>query len=199
MSRFLSVAQSTWWRWAARAGEVLLGGAIIYAALASNWGAVIGLGCFLAMSVAYMQMKEPLPPLFDFLFIAAALMNAGGFAWHWYKVLGPYDALAHGFTIFAITLSLGFLLYRARLEAFIEQRWLLMVTIGSFGIALGAVWEIIEWSIDYICSTALAPSLTDTVTDMMMNVLGSTGAAALTNWGLPDRVQALRARRGQDE
>jgi len=139
-----------------------------------------------------MHLQDPLPPVFDFLFVLAALLNAGGFAFSWYKLLGPYDSVAHGITTFAITLSLGFLLYRERLDAFDKKRWLFVITIAAFGLAIGALWEIAEWSVDQLAGTRLAPSLTDTVTDLMVDAVGSFAAALLANWGLPERIAKLR-------
>ncbi|MBA3273765.1 MAG: hypothetical protein H0T11_07820 [Chthoniobacterales bacterium] len=128
----------------------------------------------------------PLPPV--------RFADAGGFAWHWYKRLGPYDTVAHGLTLFAITLSLGFLLYRRQLASLEQRRWLFIITFASFGIALGTLWKIVEWAVDQLFGTALAPSLSDTIIDLSVDAAGALGAALLANWGLPDHVAMTRQR-----
>ena len=192
MSTFLQVTDSRAWRIAARVGEALLAGAIIYSLVQANWGGAAMLGLFLAASLVFMNLKEPLLALFDFLFVAAALSNAAGFAFHWYKRLGPYDQIVHGFTSFAFTLSLGFLIYRRNFKTFEKHRWLFVLTITSFGLAIGGFWEIVEWSIDQIFGTALAPNETDTAIDLIADLLGALGAGLLANWGLPERTRRNR-------
>lgn len=59
-----------------------------------------------------------------------------------------------------------------------------LVTITSFGIAIGALWEIAEWSAGKVLSTEVIESLDDTIIDLVMDSLGA-GLAALTSlWAL---------------
>ena len=53
----------------------------------------------------------------------------------------------------------------------------------SLGLAIGAVWEIVEWSSDGVFGSNLSEGNTDTVTDLIADGCGSlAGAALLVAW-----------------
>jgi uncharacterized membrane protein YjdF len=195
VSWFLRLSHSRFWRYGSWTGEILLVAAVVYAAVERQWISAVELNLFLIAAFVFLQLRDPLPALFEFLFVVAALMNAGGYAFDWFGRIGPYDTIVHGFTPFAITLTFGFLLYRERLPAFEEKRWLFVITILSFGMAIGAAWEVVEWGIDLAFGTALQPSLNDTDVDLLADIAGALGAALLANWGLPDHIQRQRQKR----
>ena len=105
---------------------------------------VIALALLLIVSLVFVVKEDKLPTLFDFLFVLAALLNAGGWVWGWFYAPGRYDELVHGFTMFAITLALSFLVYSPMLPIFRQHKILYLLTIASFGIAIGALWKIAE-------------------------------------------------------
>ncbi|MGA7938229.1 MAG: hypothetical protein WCA35_32060 [Kovacikia sp.] len=86
--------------------------------------------------------------------------------------------------MFAITLALSFLAYRPMLPIFRQHTLLYLLTIISFGIAIGALWEITEWSAGEILATNVIGSVNDTVTDLIMDTLGSGLAAIISLWVL---------------
>jgi len=141
------------YRFAAWIGQTLLGLAVLAAAVQGRWHNAIALALFLTVSLIFVVKDDTLPTLFDFLFVLAALLNAGGWAWGWFYAPGFYDELVHGFTMFAITLALSFLAYGSMLSIFRQHTLLYLLTITSFGIAIGALWEITEWSADKILAT----------------------------------------------
>lgn len=180
---------STNWRGyriAAWLGQALLTIAVIVAAVRGNWQNALGLALFLLASVAFVVMEDYLPTLFDFLFVLAALLNAGGWVWGLFYLQGPYDEIVHAFTTFAITLALSFLVYSSMLTIFRDHKLLYIVAIASFGIAIGALWEITEWTAGQILPGKIIGSLNDTIVDLIMDSLGATLAALTSLWTLQE-------------
>ena len=180
---------STNWRGyrvAAWVGQALLTIAVIAAVSQGKWQNALALAFFLAASVAFVVMKNRLPTLFDFLFVLAALLNAGGWVWGLFYQQGPYDENIHAFTIFAVTLALTFLAYSSMLTIYRDRKLLYLLTITSFGIAIGALWEITEWTAGIVLSTEVIGSLDDTIIDLIMDSFGSVVAALTSLWALQE-------------
>ncbi len=174
----------------------LLAVAIVVVLIQGKWLPAATLGGFLLVSFLFVKLERKLPTLFDLVFMIAALINAGGWAWDLYNKPGPYDEIAHFFTMFAITLAFGFLLYRELMESFYKRRWLFVVTIASLGIAIGALWEVGEWLVDFVVPKQIVSGLFDTITDIMLDSAGALLAALLNLHGLNElRAQASSAAR----
>jgi hypothetical protein len=174
------------YRVAAWAGQALLALFVIFAAIGGNWLNAMALACFLIASGVFVIRDDRLPILFDFLFVLAALLNALGWVWGLFYTPGPYDEIVHAFTTFAFALALSFLVYASMLNIFRHHKILYLLTIASFGITIGALWEITEWSAGKILSTKVIGSLDDTIIDLIMDSLGA-GLAALTSlWALQE-------------
>ena len=149
---------------------------------------------FLIISFAFVIRDDKLPALFDFLFVLAALLNALGWVWGLFYLPGSYDEIVHAFTIFAIAkrarsafaLALSFLVYGSMLNIFGHHKILYLLTIASFGIAIGALWEVTEWSAGKILSTEVIGSLDDTIIDLVMDSLGAALAALTSLWALQE-------------
>ena len=169
-------ATSTNWRGyriAAWIGQFLLAIATAIILVRVGWQAAAILLLFLVASFVFVWKDRYLPTLFDLLFVIAALLNAGGWIGLFYQP-GPYDEIVHAFTTFSITLALSFLVYRPMLTLFRNHRRLYLLTIISFGIAIGALWEIFEWV------TATINSLDDTIVDLIMDTIGAIAASLLS-------------------
>lgn len=187
---------STNWRGyriAAWVGQFLLGLAVIFAIYQGKVLGVVTLVGFLAASLVFVIMDDRLPTLFDFLFVIAALVNAGGWVWGLFYQPGPYDEITHAFTTFSITLALSFLVYSSMLSVFRSHRILYLLTIASFGIAIGAIWEIFEWAI------AVINDIDDTIVDLIMDSIGAALAALVSLWGLQDRIRPESGDRADEE
>lgn len=71
----------------------------------------------------------------------------------------------------------------------------------ALGLAVGALWEMVEWGADQLVGSNLSKSDTDTVTDLMADGAGSLVGAALLvvwarfGWGSVRRLPAPVARR----
>jgi hypothetical protein len=169
----------------------LLAIAIVAVLIQGKWLPALTLGGFLLVSFLFVKLDRKLPNIFDLIFMIAALINAGGWAWDLYNQPGPYDEIAHFFTVFAITLAFGFLLYRELMESFFDRRVMFVLTIASLGIALGTLWEIIEWLADFVVAKQIVSGLFDTETDLILDGAGALLAALLNLYGLNElRAQA---------
>jgi hypothetical protein len=178
------------YRTAAWIGQALLTVAAAVVLFQGQWLPGITLIGFLVASLLFVAFQRKLPTLFDLLFVLAALINAGGWAWDLYNQPGPYDEIAHFYTIFAITLAAGYLLYAELIESFDTHRTLFVITVASLGIALGALWEIAEWLADFVIAKQIVSGLPDTITDMMLDSGGALLAALLNLWGLNELSSA---------
>jgi len=169
----------------------LLAIAIVVVLIQGEWLPAAALAGFLVVSFLFVKLDRKLPNIFDLIFMIAALINAGGWAWDLYNQPGPYDEIAHFFTMFAITLTFGYLLYRELMESFYKRRWLFVLTIASLGLALGALWETIEWLSDFVIPKQIVSGLFDTETDLILDGAGALLAALLNLLGLNElRAQA---------
>ena len=188
------MGDSNWtgYRTAAWFGLALLSVAIIVVGLQQAWMVALPLAGFAVAAILFLKLDDRLPTLFDLLFVIAALLNAGGWAFRWYNTIGPYDEVAHGFTTFAITLALGYLVYGRMLAGFHSQRLLFALTIASFGIAIGALWELVEWGADFVVASEVVENINDIMDDLIMDTIGAVLAGWMSLWGLRDHTRAVQ-------
>jgi hypothetical protein len=184
------------YRTAAWIGQALLVIAIAVVLIKGQWLPAAALAGFLVISYLFVAFERKLPTLFDLIFVIAALINAGGWAWDLYNQPGPYDEIAHFYTIFAITLAAGFLLYDELMESFNTHRVLFVISVASLGIALGALWEVVEWLADFVTPKEIISGLFDTITDIILDSGGAIVAALLNLRGLHERTLAKEANAG---
>src|SRR5215213_11993749 len=185
------------YRTAAWVGQALLAITIAVVLIKGQWLPAAALAGFLVISYLFVAFERKLPTLFDLIFVIAALINAGGWAWDLYNKPGPYDEIAHFYTIFAITLAVGFMLYDELMESFYAHRVLFVISIASLGIALGALWEVTEWLADFVTPKQIVSGLFDTITDIILDSAGATLAALLNLRGLHERSLAKAPEAGQ--
>lgn len=164
------------YRIAAWSGIALLAGATVISAALGDWLGVAFLAAFLCASILFVVFETDLPPLFDFLFVSAAVVNAAGWVWNLYDTVWGYDEIAHFYTSFAVTLSVGYLAYAAVRSHFRNHLGHFVLIISSFGISLGAFWEIFELMV--------LQELTNPVVDLVMDTLGAILAGVLAAWAL---------------
>jgi hypothetical protein len=184
------------YRAAAWIGQALLVIAIAVVLIKGQWLPAAALAGFLVISYLFVAFERKLPTLFDLIFVIAALINAGGWAWDLYNQPGPYDEIAHFYTIFAITLAAGFLLYDELMESFNTHRVLFVISVASLGIALGALWEVTEWLVDFVTPKEIVSGLFDTITDIILDSGGALVAALLNLRGLHERSLAKESNAG---
>lgn len=161
-------------------GIILLGLAALVVLIRGDWWGAALLGAFLLASVLFVAFEDKLPALFDTLFVVAAIINAAGWVWGLYKSVWGYDEIAHFFTTFAVTLAVGYLVLYVMREHFRQHRLHYIVVVTSFGVTLGAWWEVIEFF--------LLKELNDPVGDIIVDSLGALTAGALAAWALTREV-----------
>ena len=147
-----------------------------FAAFMGWWLSALWLAALLLYSLWQVAWEDRLPDLFDLLLVAAAVINALGWAFDLFKKFSPYDVIAHGYTVFALTLTLGYLTYYGSRSHFRRHGLLFMVTIFCFGMAIGSLWEIVKWMFGVI------GDIHDTIMDLIMDALGASAASALSVW-----------------
>ena len=76
--------------------------------------------------------------------VIAILVNVAGYALNLYDRFGWFDEVIHTYTSFTLTLLLALLLYGDVLSGVRRSPLLLVLTVASLGIAIGALWEIAE-------------------------------------------------------
>ena len=182
-----NTATSTNWRGyriAAWIGQFLLAIATVIIFVRVGWQEGIVLLGFLIASFIFVLKERELPTLFDLLFVIAALLNAGGWIGLFYQP-GPYDEIVHAYTTLSVTLAVSFIVYQPMLTLFRSHRWLYILTIISFGLAIGALWEIFEWA------TATINSLDDTIVDLIMDAIGAIAASLLSLRALQEKTTKL--------
>ena len=172
------------YRFAAWAGQAVLAAALVVVLMQGRFTGALTLAGFLVAALVFVTREDRLPPVFDFLFVVAALVNAAGWVWNLFERPGPYDEIAHAYTTFAITLALGLLAYGSLFGSFRAHRWLFMLVIASFGIAVGALWEVAEWSADKLLPADVVSGLDDTIVDLIVDSLGALVAGAVAVWAL---------------
>jgi hypothetical protein len=154
-----------------------------------------------ASAVLVLARIVSLPRFYDFSLIVVMVLIA------WGEVLGVYDSwkfydnVVHFSVPLLVTGMIYLLLVRLgvlpELNALtqVHQKFGFFLTTVALGMALGAGWEIVEWSLDEWAGANLVGSATDTATDLIWDTMGATGSAIiLTLWSLGGH--SLRRRPG---
>jgi hypothetical protein len=130
-----------------------------------------------------------LPRLYDLAFTVAMMLTGFGEALGLYDAWKPYDNVVHFLTP-ALCCQVAYI-GLARLEVLPDPRddastphyvGIFVVTF-ALGVAIGALWEILEWASDNTVGSSLQLSNDDTIGDLVADSLGSAaGAGALVAW-----------------
>ena len=132
-----------------------------------------------------------LPRFYDFSLIVIMILIAWGEVLGFYDSWRSYDNVVH-FTvpllvtglIYVLLVRLGVLPELSDLKQ-VHQKFGFFLTAVMLGMAIGAGWEIIEWSLDEWAGANLVGTATDTATDLIWDTMGATGSAIiLTLWSL---------------
>jgi hypothetical protein len=117
------------------------------------------------------------------LLAVALLTSLASSVFNLYEKFWWLDEALHSYFTFSLTLVLALYAYGKVLTGRHEYRILLVLSIAGLGLACGSVWEIAEWGYDQTVSseaiygtTNPITDLSDTVTDMIMNLAGSLAA-----------------------
>lgn len=160
--------------------------ALVFALFTGKWS--VAFAAFGTLGLTYVpqllasQIKIRLPLQFQFaitLFLYASLFlgEVGGYYqrfWWWDVVLHVGSAFAFGFTGFLIL----YVLYaRRKLQA---SPFLISIFAFSFGLAIGAIWEIFEFAMDNAFGLNMQKSgLRDTMWDLIIDAIGAGTASTI--------------------
>jgi hypothetical protein len=165
---------------------VFLAGIVLFAVL----GDVKGIGNLVVATVAVLLARAAaLPRVYDLAVIVAMAFTGWGEALGLYDSISWYDNVVH-FTVPLLTSQVLYLCL-ARLEVLpdLRQETLPRHHLGIFvvtfalGVAVGGLWEIVEYASDNLLGSELQLGNDDTVGDLIADTLGSLcGALLLVAW-----------------
>jgi predicted membrane protein DUF2238 len=170
------------------------------AAFAAAGDAAGAFNLLLAFAVLVAARMANLPRIYDLAVIVALGFTQGGEALNLYDAIAWYDRVVH----FVVPMLASQVVYLclARIEVMPDpsQETLprheagMFVAVFALGLAVGALWEIFEWSSDGIFGTQLSEGNTDTVGDLIADACGSLAGGALMvlwakrGWGSVRRI-----------
>lgn len=164
----------------------LLGGALAFALAGEGRGTSI---LAIAGVAAWAVRPVALPRLYDLSVVLAISLQGWGEAFELYDAISWFDNVVH-FTVPLLGAPVVYIVL-ARLDVAPDPRdethvrhyvGMFIVTL-ALGLAIGAIWEMIEYASDQILGSELQLSNTDTVGDLMADGLGALcGAALLVVW-----------------
>lgn len=179
-----------WNRWVRDPIDVLRAtfpfGAIGYALTGDLGGAAV---LAVASLAALAARVVNLPRLYDLCFVLAMVLAAWGEVLGFYDAFRWYDNLVH----FFVPLLGAPVVYvaLARLEVLPDPKddthgrhyvGIFVVTL-ALGLAIGAAWEILEWTSDRVLGSQLSLGNADTIGDLVADGSGAlVGAALLVVW-----------------
>jgi hypothetical protein len=174
-----------------------LAGAIAFAAAGDVAGAFnLGLGFAVLVAARFAN----LPRLYDLALVVALVFTQWGEAFGLYDSFAAYDRVVH-FLVPMLTSQVIYLCL-ARIEVMPDPRQEtlphheigILVAVFALGLAVGALWEIFEWSSDGVFGSELSQGNTDTVGDLIADASGALAGGALMvlwtrrGWGSVRRI-----------
>lgn len=168
----------TWVIWA------ILGAATVFALFTGHWSNVFVTVTALFLTVlpsvfsARFEIRLPLGFLAAIsLFVFATLFL--GEVFDFYERVWWWDLLLHGSSAVGFGI-IGFLFvfYLFQGDLYAAPPWALSLFAFSFAVAMGAIWEIFEFSADQIFGLDMQKSgLVDTMSDLIVNAAGALAGA----------------------
>jgi hypothetical protein len=176
---------------------VFVVGAVVLAAAGSSGALPLAVAAAAVIGVRFLDLPRP----FDLAFILAMALTGWGEALRLYDRFGYYDVFVH----FLVPLFGAPCVYiaLARLDTLPDpadatgsKRHLtgIFVVTLALGLAIGAVWEILEWSSDQTLGSHLSLGEQDTIGDLVADGAGALGgglflvAWAAYGWGTVRRL-----------
>ena len=165
---------------------LLVVGAVAFAVAGDGRGAALLGG---AAVIAWLARLVLLPRVYDLAFVLALTLQAWGEALHLYDEISWFDNVVHFSIPFFGAPTLYIVL--ARLDVVPDPKddttthHYVGIAIVAFalGVAIGGLWEIVEWASDNTLGSSLQLDNDDTVGDLIADSLGSLcGAVLLVCW-----------------
>jgi len=139
----------------------------------------IAIASFLAVGIVVLRKFRASLPRLAMLFAITMVLNALGWVFEFYSEVPGFDEITHGLTTTAITGLGGWVVFQ-RLSRRRDLTWEFTLAVFSFGVALGAIWEAVEW-FSYLITgrPGIIKSLNDTVSDLLWDMMGAAFALPL--------------------
>lgn len=157
--------------WACRALLVAALACLVWASAASHWGDMIALTAIALVIGATLYAKSKLPSFLGFMLAVAATVNGAGYALQLWHDETLFDEIVHAFTTFAGMAAIGWSLRDN--DRFAGSTKRLLSSVVAIGLALGVLWEILEWAIGIIGRPK------DTAIDLLMDCAGAAAAGLM--------------------
>jgi hypothetical protein len=165
---------------------LFIAGAIVWGLLGNSVTIVAA-----ASLVLVLARIVSLPRFYDLSLIVVMALIAWGEVLGFYDSWKSYDNVVH-FTVPLLVTGLIYIMFvrlgvMQELSALTQphQKFGLFLTAVALGMAMGAGWEIVEWTSDETNGTHLVGSTTDTATDLIWDTMGATvSAIILVLWSL---------------
>ena len=178
-----------------------LAGAAVFAVLGELGGVANLLVAGLALLVA---RACQLPRLYDLGFTVAMILTGWGEALGLYDLWKPYDNVVHFFVPMLCCQVAYIALARIEVlpdmrEDFVPRHYAGIFTVTfALGVAIGGLWEIVEWTSDGVFGSNLSLGNDDTVGDLISDSLGAAAGGLLLvawtryGWGSVRRIPGSR-------
>ena len=124
--------------------------------------------------------------------IAVVIGNLAGYWFNLYEMLWWFDRVLHTSTLFGLTLWLALVVLAPGLRGGHPVIQVLML--AGCGLALGALWEVLEWAFDQVAPGDVIKGKNDTLIDIVLDAVGAVAAGLLTIPLLRDRPSRLEGR-----
>jgi hypothetical protein len=174
-------------------------------------GEIKGVGNLLVGGVALLVARAvQLPRLYDLAFTIAMIFTGWGEALGLYDAWKPYDNVVH-FIVPMLCCQVAYIAL-ARIEVlpdlreeFTPRHYAGIFTIAfALGVAIGGLWEIVEWASDELFGSNLSMGNNDTVGDLIADSLGALAGGLLLvawtkyGWGSVRRIPGESGREDVD-
>jgi uncharacterized membrane protein YjdF len=153
-------------------------GALVFAVLGRGGAVNLAVGALAVVGVRFLNLPRP----FDLSFILAMALTGWGEAVRLYDRFGYYDVVVHFlvplFGAPCVYIALARLDTLPDLEdAYGSRRHLAGIFVVTFalGLAIGALWEILEWASDHTLGSSLQLGQSDTIGDLVADGAGALG------------------------
>lgn len=111
------------------------------------------------------------------------LYDAGSYL-HFFNTVNNFDKVVHTYSAFLVT-YIAAVVYQKMLELVRKKHavWYILA-IASFGLAIGALWEIFEYFIQFVVHQHLNLGVFDTITDLIADCVGAGIGSLISYYSL---------------
>ena len=116
------------------------------------------------------------------LLLVSFALNLLAFFMPLYTKYWWFDDTIHTYTLFSLTLAIVPLLFGKVLKGINNHNFLLFLIMVSIGLAIGSIWEILEWVYDNLQAPNVIKGKDDTIMDLILDTIGASVASLIVLW-----------------